>query len=53
MQARLKGRYFECPKCLHRWPFRRGHAEPGAAPNGGPTGALGGSGVAGAPPSVS
>lgn len=22
MQARLRGRYFECPKCLHRWPFR-------------------------------
>ena len=25
MHARLKGRYFECPKCLHRWPFRQGH----------------------------
>lgn len=21
MKARLKGRYFECPKCLHRWPI--------------------------------
>src|SRR5882724_5145469 len=29
MQARLKGRYFECPKCLHRWPFRKVHAESG------------------------
>src|SRR5258706_16048875 len=28
MKARLKGRFFECPKCLHRWPFRRIHAEP-------------------------
>jgi len=59
MQARLKGRYFECPKCLHRWPFRQGHeakarnAEPDAPPNGGPAAGFGNSGATGGPPSVS
>jgi hypothetical protein len=52
MKARLKGRYFECPKCLHRWPFRRVHAEPSAAPNGGPPTSSADSGVAEGPPSV-
>jgi hypothetical protein len=24
-EVRLRGRSFECPKCLHRWPFRSVH----------------------------
>ena len=34
MQARFKGKYFECPKCLFRWSFRENKpkkAEPSAA----------------------
>jgi hypothetical protein len=53
MKARLKGRYFECPKCLHRWPFRRVRAELGAAPNGGPATVSGNPEGIGGPPSVS
>ena len=40
--ARLKGRYFECPKCLHQWPSRQGNhtrtseVEPSPALTGNP-----------------
>jgi hypothetical protein len=30
MKLRLKARFFECPKCFHRWPFRKGHQVPTA-----------------------
>jgi DNA-directed RNA polymerase subunit RPC12/RpoP len=44
MQARRKGKYFECPQCLYRWilrtPWREKPkvTEPGASPNGEPGG---------------
>jgi hypothetical protein len=28
LQARAKGRYFACPKCGHRWEFRRKKQSP-------------------------
>ena len=38
MKLRLKARFFECPKCLHRWPFRKGHQVMPAKPPGAPPG---------------